>query len=194
MKCCKCAQDIPDDSTFCLKCGAKQSIVDIEELVALVEEKLSITNYAFSEKGKLDCQKWINEFGFDAVCEAVEIAIQQYLMFDGESKPIKHSVDEVFNKIPGICANKKNQKEKPYIGDALQIFNYSKKKFRLNGWLSKDYKIYIERVLFLLFQSEDNYQKAFEDFFWEMKRADDEYDFLDEMKDMVSTLEKGDKI
>ncbi|MEG2164179.1 MAG: zinc ribbon domain-containing protein [Bacteroidales bacterium] len=190
IKCCKCSAEIPNGSVFCMKCGAKQSIVDIEELVTLVQEKLSITNYSFSDKGKLDCQKWINEFGFDAVCEAVEIAIQQYLKFDDENNPIKHTINEVFNKIPGICANKKRNKEKPYMADVLRMVGYANKKFRLYRSLENDYKEHIERILYLYYTQYSNYSDLYEDFFWKMKSSTDRENFLEEMQVIINDLEQ----
>lgn len=194
MKCCKCSIEIPESSAFCLKCGAKQSIIDIDELIDLIEEKLSATNCSFSAKGRLDCQKWINEFGFDEVCHAVEIAIPQYLRFDKDNNPIKETVSEVFNKIPGICANRKKVREKPYMANTLQMVGYANKKFRLSQWMEKDYKEHIERILYLMYKKEANYSDSYERFFWKMKNAEDKHDFLEEMSAIIKVLEKDEKI
>ena len=107
MKCISCSSEIPDASAFCLKCGTKQDMINLDEQIDTVEEKLSITNCSFSAKGRINCQKWIEEFGFDEVAKAVDIALSQYLKFDTEDTPVKHTVGLVFDKIPSICANRK---------------------------------------------------------------------------------------
>jgi len=194
MNCWSCSAEIPQDSAFCLKCGAKQNAVNLEEQIDLIEEKLSITNYSFSPKGRIDCQQWINEFGFDEVYESIEIALKQYLQFDEDGKPSKHSVNVVFNKISGICANRKISREKPYMADTLRMLGYANKKYRLSESQEKDYKEHISRVLYLLFAKNDNYSDSYESFFWKMKASEDKWEFLDEMKNIIITLEHGDKL
>ena len=134
---------------------------------------MEITNHSFSPKGRLNCQKWIDEFGFDEVAKAVDIALSQYLKFDNENNPIKHTVDIVFDKIPGICANRKIAREKPYMADTQKMVGYANKKFRLSEYQEKEYKEHIGRLLYLFNEKATDYSKAFEDFFWKLKKSND---------------------
>lgn len=184
MKCKNCLAQIEDNALFCYKCGTKQDIPSIDEQIESVEKKLEITNRVFSDKGRIDCTQWLKEFGFEEVCEAVEISIKQYLRFDSDNNPTETSVIEVFSKIPGICANRKISKEKPYIADSKKMFYYACKKIHLSDYQEREYKEYIERVLYLYSKCED-YTEKFEELFWELKKASDKFDFLDLLKDIA---------
>ncbi len=191
MKCVSCSAEIPDDSDFCLKCGTKQDILNIDAQVDDLEEKLSVTNHSFSAKGRINCQKWIEEFGFDEVAKAINIALSQYLKFDDEHTPIKHTVDLVFAKIPGICANRKIAKEKPYMADTQKMVGYANKKFALSEYQEKEYKEHIGRLLYLFNKKASDYSKMFEDFFWKLKKSNDKWEFLEEMKELIEVWEAG---
>ena len=133
MFCNNCGKEIDSNSLFCNFCGAKQPvsapIQTKDEQIAIIEEKLSITKSKFSDKGRILCAKWLDEFGLDLILESVSIAITQYLRFDNEGEPEPNSVTMVFDKIGGICRNKKIATEKPYEAYTRKIMNYANKKW-----------------------------------------------------------------
>ena len=184
MKCKNCSAEIDDRALFCSMCGEKQAEDSIEMQIDAIERKLAVTKSVFSDKGRIDCTQWIKEFGIDEIFEAVEIAIKQYLRFDGDDNPIESSVDEVFSKIPGICANRKRAKEKPYIADSQKMLNYALKKFYLSERQEQEYKEHIERVLYLYSKNSD-YTERFEELFWKLKKANDKWDFLDLLSELA---------
>ena len=63
------------------------------------------TKWALSDNGKNGIRKLIRRFGFDEVYQATEMAIDRY--YNGSEK----SWDNAFNKIGGICYNRKKAKE-----------------------------------------------------------------------------------
>lgn len=63
-----------------------------------------ITDWQCSESGKAILKKKIHEFSFSEVYDAVDIAFSQY--YDGSER----SWDIAFNKIGGICYNRRNQR------------------------------------------------------------------------------------
>lgn len=65
----------------------------------------SFTSISLSEYGEKKIGALIRKFGFPEVCVAVEIAYDCY--FRGDSP----SWDKAFNKIGGICYNRKKQRE-----------------------------------------------------------------------------------
>ena len=65
----------------------------------------SQTRWGFSEHGRLCIRKLIKKFGFNEVYEAAEIAIDRY--YDGTEK----SWDNAFNKVGGICYNRRKDRE-----------------------------------------------------------------------------------
>lgn len=184
MKCKKCFAEIDNSAIFCSMCGEKQDEQSIEEQINSIEKKLEVTNSIFSDKGRIDCAQWIKEFGIEEIFEAIEIAIKQYLRFDCDNNPTKSSVNEVFAKIPGICANRKRAKEKPYIADSQKMLNYALKKFYLSERQEQEYKEHIERVLYLYSKNSD-YTERFEELFWQLKKANDKWDFLDLLTELA---------
>lgn len=189
MKCDKCSSELPDKALFCPICGAKQEYNnDIETQVEIIEQKLNITDCCFSKKGRIDCQEWIKEFGFEEVCTAVDITLKQYLKFDDEDNPIRSTANEVFNKISGICYNRKSAKITPYLADTQKMVNYSAKKFYLSEYQEREYKDYISRIL-RFYSRETDYADLFENLFWQLKRSNDKWEFLDFLKEIADKWE-----
>ena len=63
------------------------------------------TKWGFSEAGKKNVRKLIKRFGFNEVYKACEIAIDRY--YHGSER----SWDNAFNKVGGICYNRKKAVE-----------------------------------------------------------------------------------
>lgn len=81
-------------------------LMQTEAEVDSIENLLSSqTKWGMSEHGRLIVRKMIKRFGFNAVYEACEIAIDQY--YDGSEQ----SWNYAFNKMGGICYNKKKERE-----------------------------------------------------------------------------------
>lgn len=189
MNCVKCSAELPDNALFCHFCGAKQEKEnDIETQIDLIENKLNVTGHGFSIKGRIDCQDWIREFGFEEVCVAVDIALKNYLKFDENDNPVLDSVNMVFDKISGICYNRKIAKETPYKADVQKMFNYANKKYYLSEKQKREFKDYIQHVL-QLYSKNDNYIDNFEGLFWQLKRSDDKWEFLKLLEEIVNKLE-----
>ena len=190
MKCEKCFSELSNDAVFCQFCGAKQENQNnIEAQIDAVEDKLNITECGFSDKGRIDCREWIREFGFEEVCLAVNIALKQYLKFDKDGKPIQSSVNEIFSKISGICHNRKIAQEKPYLSDALKIYNYANKKFSLSSNQGHECKNNIERIL-QIYSKSDDYSDNFDELFWQLKKSDNKWVFLDLLNDIITEMER----
>ena len=96
----------------------KEGLLDLKEkeidAVASVFEKR--TEYHPNAIGRKDISKWLSKFTLSEILDASDIAINQY--YDGSSE----SWNEAFNKIPGICQNKRIPKN-----DSLYYFNYLRK-------------------------------------------------------------------
>lgn len=189
--CNNCGKEIEANSIFCNFCGAKQmasnEILPIDKQIALIEETLSITKSTFSDKGRIICEKWINEFGFDLVLESVKIAITQYLRFDNNGKPEQNSVTTVFNKIGGICRNKKMASEKPYEAYTKKIMNYANKKWYLNYRDNEELEANITKLLYY-YHKIGNLENKSEDLFILLKSTPERYDFIDKTSQLVQEL------
>lgn len=152
MKCIKCGVELPENAAFCHVCGTAQH--DDNQAVKCIEMLLKQkTGFGFSKQGRLDCERWIGEFGFQEVQDSALISVQQYMAFDQDGVPIKSAVEEVFNKIGGICANRRRQAECPYEGDLQRFLAYSDRKWHFTAWQKSNYKA----DLFWIFRALNQY-------------------------------------
>ncbi len=184
MLCRNCTSEIDNTAVICPFCKATQFTDDIETQIDCVERKLKITGHSFSDIGRFHCGEWIKEFGILEVCEAVEISLKQYLKFSNDGTPEQRRVDIVFKKIPGICANRKIAKEKPYMADVRKIFNYAARMFSLTETQEREYKKYIERVLYV-YSKQPNYDDNVEELFWKLKKSSDKWEFLEYLEELA---------
>lgn len=87
----------------------RDSMNDIEnEMVNAVDKAFrNNTEWGISEHGKKKVRKWLKEFSLNEILDAVDIAINSY--YDDTEEGWKLA----FNKVAGICVNKKRQAEDP---------------------------------------------------------------------------------
>ena len=96
--------------------------------------------YLINENGMVRIKKWAKTYPFDEILKAMDIAAEQYLVFD-DAVVTGDSWEVAFNKIPGILKVNKDTKENPDLKDFLYIrgiirnrFNYYDAKLTLE-WL-----------------------------------------------------------
>jgi len=70
--------------------------------------------------GRRRIEKLAKEFAVDEIMEAMRIAVNQYVKCE-DGKPTQESVERAFNKIGGICMNRRVQQDKPYLKELLHI-------------------------------------------------------------------------
>lgn len=75
----------------------------------------SISDWVANDKGKLTIKKWLKQFKYQEIIESIDIAFEYY--YRGTSE----SWNKAFDKVGGICNNRKNPDKKRYF------FNYIKK-------------------------------------------------------------------
>ena len=188
MRCSKCLSELPANALYCHICGTKQPDSEkISEQIDAIDELLAITGSKFSNLGRADCQEWIQEFGFEEVVAATNISVKQYLEFDKDDQPIRESVIQVFQKIPGICYNRKHAKNEPYLADISRFVNYAAKQFYFSDYRIKKLREIATRV-FSLYYRMDNYDAHKEDLFWRMRSASDKWEFYNELEELADTL------
>ena len=185
MECAVCKKDISDDSMFCNFCGSKQPTMPVElsidEMIAEVQDLISMTGYSFSETGVLNCKKWIREFGFDILCESIEAALSQYLVKGSDGKYTEESVNEVFAKIGGIAKNKHTAITKPYISDVRRITNYAKKAFYINYYELNDLSADLNNILYYFFTA-NQYDGKVDDILALVRGSKDKYEFFEKIE------------
>lgn len=190
MKCIVCKKDISDGSMFCNFCGSKQPAILVEltvdEMIAKVQDLISMTGYSFSETGILNCKKWIREFGFDILCESIEAALSQYLVKGSDGKYTEESVNEVFAKIGGIAKNKHTAISKPYVTDVRRITNYAGKAFRFNYYELNDLSTDLNNLLYYFFSSEQ-YEGKVDAILAMVRGSHDKYEFFEKIEDLKAS-------
>lgn len=85
--------------------------------------------YLISETGMKSIRKWNREFEYQEVLEAMQIAADQYLEFNGD-KVNRHSWSIAYGKIGGILRTRKASLEKPYLQDLFYIRGILKNRIR----------------------------------------------------------------
>ena len=147
-----------------------------EELQKLDEKKVDFINqyigehyeWGASEAGKKKIKKWLSEFGFELVLEAIDIAFNKY--YEGD----KNTWIEAFNKVSGVCFNKTYQAKN---GNATYYYNYIAKACmsKYASWSSELVYDYVNNYI----RNEDDFEKVkkilrHSRFWWEFKRNMDE--------------------
>lgn len=100
----------------------------------------SISKWIASENGEKAIRKWLSEFPFELILEAIDISFGQY--YDGTER----SWEYAFNKIGGICANKSYDKSN---GNKRYYYNYIAKVCRdkYGYWDSETIHYFVENYI-----------------------------------------------
>jgi hypothetical protein len=69
-------------------------------------------SWSVNDHGKRSIKKWLQTFGLEEICTAMDASATSYLEFDTENKVTSESVGLAFGKVVGICrVNKASEKE-----------------------------------------------------------------------------------
>lgn len=83
-----------------------------------------VPGYSLNENGLQNLRKWLSEYGFEELIQALQVATSQYIKYEVSSEdpyPTKESVEFAFSKIPGVCITRKRMEKKPYLKDLYYI-------------------------------------------------------------------------
>lgn len=79
------------------------------------------TWFGVNESGKKALRKHVRQFGVEEVMTAMRLAAEGYFEYDDDGDATAESSNKGFNKIGGICAVRRQEKETPEIKDLLYI-------------------------------------------------------------------------
>ena len=79
-----------------------------------------VTGYSLNDNGKTTLKKLTAKFQLDEIMTAMKIATDQYLIIEN-NKYKQQSVENAWKKIPGICYNRKFEKENPDLARLYYI-------------------------------------------------------------------------
>lgn len=95
----------------------QRSLADVEghatESVSGFWSGLLNDRFSLTESGQREVRKLIDRFGLDELLEAMRIAVNRYVEHDEEGVPTSESVGNAFDKLGGICFNRKRYREDP---------------------------------------------------------------------------------
>ncbi len=74
-----------------------------------------------NDSGKNKARKLIRKHRLPEVLEAMQIAVDQYLVRGPDGAPTEESVGEAFRKVRGVLAVRAASKESPWLRDVLYI-------------------------------------------------------------------------
>lgn len=100
---------------------------DSEQVDAINEIIISVSNKKLSEIGRQVMLKTIRKYGISNVIDATNASIQQYLKEDD------NNVSKVIDYIPRICAMKNKQKDNPYLYKSYYIKGIIRNRFGLRN-------------------------------------------------------------
>lgn len=108
----------------------RKELLDIKnnqvDMVCNYFEEVSSSWFSINEYGKKKVKKWLQEFSVEELFDAIEISVNKYL----EDKTSQENVLFCFDKIPGICANKRRNK----TDRTVYYANYIIKTLKNNGF------------------------------------------------------------
>jgi 5-methylcytosine-specific restriction endonuclease McrA len=88
-----------------------------------------VTGFSLNDNGKASLKKISRKYALDEIMTAMKIATEQYLII--EKEVITHeSVENAWKKIPGICYNRKLEKDNPDLARLYYIRRVMQNKFR----------------------------------------------------------------
>ena len=119
-----------------------RSLLDIESdslAIAIEFWAKIVRGFCVSNAGEQSLRAWISRFGLNDVLESIKIAASQYLIFnDGETTATAASAEVAFNKLAGICYNRKQFREEPHLKDLFHIGGIARNRFgNYSNWQGK---------------------------------------------------------
>jgi len=128
----------------------RESLRNIEDdcVEKIVETFTAYTGCGVSDHGRMRVKKWLKKFSIEEILDAMDISITAY--FDNDEE----SCEEAFQKIPGICYNRKNQNS-----DYRRYYcNYIIKAMYGKGWYCNE-KV-VRAFVYNAVESEEDFELA----------------------------------
>jgi len=97
--------------------------------IALWQFERSLENHHLSVHGRDTLKKLIKKYSLEEVLDAIDIAVNQYLERDDEGLITLQSAANAISKLPGICRNKRIEREKPYMSELFHLRSIMLKRF-----------------------------------------------------------------
>lgn len=114
---------------------------DLSELDVKVVDRLATfweteaPGWSVSDSGRAELRKLTRKYSVDEILESMRIAVDSYLEIDESGKSTPSSWDEAFEKIPGICYNRRMQTENPQVAQINYIRAILRRRHYVNeGW------------------------------------------------------------
>jgi Restriction endonuclease len=90
--------------------------LDNEATTELAEFWQEMTQFGLNDQGHRNLKTWLKKFHLAEVMEAMRIASDFYLRYEkGKDTPTQDSVEQAFRALPGICVNRKREKDDPRL-------------------------------------------------------------------------------
>lgn len=109
----------------------KSGEILVDSVVRLFESAYN-RQFPVNDEGRKSIRTLIKKFGYDDVCDAVDLACERYLQWNG-AEVVRESVEDAFRKIGGICHRKNIERTDPQQAEMWFAFNIWRK---VSGYVS----------------------------------------------------------
>ncbi len=89
----------------------------------------SVLDYSINDHGILSLKKFLKNFSFEELCDAIDASVEQYLKYDDTGEVTQESVEASFKMIPRICAVKRKEEKTPGLSSVYYIRGILKNRF-----------------------------------------------------------------
>jgi len=109
-----------------------------EELSNLADVSLNAAIRAFekhtypdtlNQVAKDKLRRLLRQYGLSEVIESIEISTTHYLKRDNQGNITEWAFNNSFEKIAGICKNRKITREKPYMDDIFRLYSMMQRRY-----------------------------------------------------------------
>lgn len=88
--------------------------------------------FEVNANGKKKLEAMLRKFSLKEIFEAMDIASEQYLVYNQDGNVTSDSWERAFGKISGICKIKQSEAEKPYLADLFYVRGILRKRGYVN--------------------------------------------------------------
>jgi len=101
-----------------------------QTLERLVEYWQELTpGWTVSETGKSELRKLLSRFSVDIILESMRTAATSYLEFNSDGTVTEESIKKAWQRLPGICFNRKLSAENPTLARIIYIRGIMRRRF-----------------------------------------------------------------
>lgn len=97
----------------------------------------ALPEFTLNNVGLADARKWLRKYGLVEVLDAIDSAVDQYVVRDENGRATESSAQTIINYIPRICSMRQRYKNEPHLKDVFYIRGIVRNRMHCNEWRCK---------------------------------------------------------